>query len=51
MAGHPDLPKKVPALLLRKADIFDGLKKIDNDEGARNRILAMENDFRGGPPK
>ena len=46
MAGHPDLPKNVPALLLRKADIFDSLKKIDNAEKARDRILAMENDFR-----
>ena len=46
MAGHPDLPKEVPALFLRKAEIFDSLKKIDNDEGAKDRILAMENDFR-----
>ena len=46
MAGHPDLPKNVPAPLLRKADIFDSLKKIDNAEKARDRILAMENDFR-----
>ena len=46
MAGHPDLPKNVPALLLRKSDIFDSLKKIDNAEKARDRILAMENDFR-----
>ena len=46
MAGHPDLPKNVQALLLRKADIFDSLRKIDNAEKARDRILAMENDFR-----
>ena len=47
MAGHPDLPKNIPALLLRKADIFDSLKRIDNDAKARNRILAMETEFRG----
>ena len=47
MAGHPDLPKNIPALLLRKADIFDSLKRIDDDAKARSRILAMETDFRG----
>lgn len=46
MAGHVDLPKKVPALLLRKKDIFDSLKRIDSDSKARDRILAMETDFR-----
>jgi hypothetical protein len=46
MAGHIDLPKKVPTLMLKKKDIFDSLKRIDNDSAARDRILAMESDFR-----
>jgi hypothetical protein len=46
MAGHPDLPKNVPAVLLSKIDIFDGLKRIDGDAQARARVLAMENEFR-----
>ena len=46
MAGHVDLPKSVPAVLLRKKDIFDALLRIDNDTAARSRILAMESDFR-----
>lgn len=46
MAGHPDLPKKVPALLLSKKEIFDSLKVIDSDAKARDRILAMETEFR-----
>ena len=45
MAGHPDLPKRVPPLLLRKKDIFAGLARIDNDPKARARILAMESEF------
>lgn len=46
MARHPDLPKNVPAVLLRKQDIFDSLKRIDSDSKARDRILAMEIKFR-----
>ena len=46
MAGHPDLPKNVPALLLSKKEIFDGLKRIDGDSHARSRVLAMETEFR-----
>jgi len=46
MAGHANLPKNVPALLLRKKDIFASLKQIDGDAKARDRILAMETDFR-----
>tara|TARA_R110000787_G_scaffold173158_1_gene285756 strand:- start:11719 stop:12705 length:987 start_codon:yes stop_codon:yes gene_type:complete len=45
LAGHPDLPKNVPALLLSKKEIFDSLKRIDGDSKARERILAMENEF------
>ena len=46
MAGHPDLPKSVPSVLLRKKDIFEGLKRLDNDAAGRRRVLAMESDFR-----
>ncbi|GHD46503.1 hypothetical protein GCM10017083_15680 [Thalassobaculum fulvum] len=46
MAGHPDLPNSVPDTLLRKKDIFDSLEKVDNDAGAKARILAMESAFR-----
>ena len=45
MAGHPDLPKPVPPLLLRKRDIFASLARIDNDAEAKTRILAMESEF------
>jgi hypothetical protein len=46
VAGHPDLPKVVAPLLLRKRDIFETLKRIDCDNLARDRILAMETEFR-----
>jgi hypothetical protein len=46
MAGHPDLPKKVSEFLLWKSDIFNSLKKIDNDSKERNCILKMGLDFR-----
>lgn len=46
MAGHPDLPKQVPSLLLSKASIFAGLKRVDGDAQARARVLAMESEFR-----
>ena len=47
MPGHPDLPRKIPAVLLSKSDIFDSLKRIDEDPGARGRILQMESALRG----
>ena len=46
MAGHPDLPKNIAPLLLRKRDIFESLKRIDDDPLARVRILSMETEFR-----
>jgi len=46
VAGHRDLPKGVPALLLSKKEIFTILKRIDGDSKARDRILAMEREFR-----
>jgi hypothetical protein len=46
MAGHIDLPKAVPSLLLRKQDIFNSLKRIDGDAQATSRILKMESEFR-----
>ena len=44
--GHPDLPKKVEPKVLRKNEIFRALKGIDDSSDAKQRILAMENDFR-----
>jgi len=44
--GHPDLPTNIPVVLLDKREIFASLKRIDNDAQARDRILAMESDFR-----
>lgn len=46
MARHPDLPRRIPPLLLSKRDIFDRLKKIDSDRAAQRRILAMDTKFR-----
>ena len=43
---HADLPGAPAALLLSKKDIFDSLKRIDEDPRARNRILSMESAFR-----
>ena len=48
MAGHPDLPRGVPPLLLSKADIFESLRRIDEDAKAKSRILKMESGFRAG---
>ena len=45
MPRHAGLPRATP-LLLRKQDVFDGLRRVDSDPGARDRILAMENEFR-----
>ena len=45
MAGHADLPKPVPPLLLRKRDVFASLTRIDSDAKARARVLAMESKF------
>ena len=46
MAGHPDLPKHIQPLLLRKRDIFCSLARIDDDATARSRVLMMESEFR-----
>lgn len=46
MAAHPDLPKNIAPVLLRKTEILENLKRIDNDAVARSRILTMETDFR-----
>ena len=46
MPGHPDLPKNIELLLLRKKEVFDSLKRIDGDRQARQRILTMESAFR-----
>ena len=46
MPAHPDLPKSVSSVILRKTEIFDNLKRIDSDTKARDRILAMESKFR-----
>lgn len=46
MPPHPDLPKPPVPLLLSKRDIFARLKKIDEDAAAKDRILAMESEFR-----
>ncbi|WP_421860914.1 PmeII family type II restriction endonuclease [Parvibaculum sp.] len=45
-SGHPKLPKKTPATILSKRAIFSALKDIDDDNAARNRVLAMEEEFR-----
>ena len=45
MARHPDLPRNIKPLLLRKKDIFDSLKRIDRDPKAQDRILTMESAF------
>ncbi len=44
--GHPGLPKNVAPVVLRKADIFRDLARIDADPAARQRVLDMETDFR-----
>lgn len=44
--GHPDLPKKIEPLILSKKAIFYALKEIDENAAAKQRILAMESDFR-----
>lgn len=46
MAGHADLPAAVPLVLLSKVEIFNSLKRIDDDAGARRRVLSMESEFR-----
>ena len=45
MPGHPDLPRP-SSLLLNKADIFAGLKQIDENQDAARRVLEMELQFR-----
>lgn len=44
--GHPDLPKKVAAVVLKKSEIFAALKRIDANGAARERVLRMETSFR-----
>lgn len=44
--GHPGLPKKISPVILRKADIFKELARIDADQAARQRVLDMETEFR-----
>ncbi|MGO8740025.1 PmeII family type II restriction endonuclease [Rhodoblastus sp.] len=43
---HPDLPRTEPPFVLSKLDIFHALKRVDNNNAARKRILRMESDFR-----
>lgn len=44
--GHPDLPARAPQVVLKKVDIFSTLARIDADPKARERVLAMETNFR-----
>lgn len=44
--AHPDLPKKIDKVTISKREIFMALAQIDSDPAARQRVLAMESDFR-----
>ncbi len=44
--AHPDLPKRIPPYIISKSSLLDTLARVDRDENARQRVLAMENDFR-----
>lgn len=44
--GHPGLPTNIASVVLRKADIYRELARIDADPVARQRVLNMETDFR-----
>jgi hypothetical protein len=46
MPAHPEMPRREPLLILGKRKIFDGLRVIDNDPAARDRVLTMETEFR-----
>ncbi|WP_320176119.1 PmeII family type II restriction endonuclease [Maridesulfovibrio sp.] len=43
--GHRGLPRPMP-MTLRKSDILSQLGTVDGSQESRDRILAMENDFR-----
>lgn len=44
--GNPGLPKVVAPVVLRKSSIFQDLARIDSDPVCRQRVLAMETEFR-----
>lgn len=45
MARHQGLPRPA-ACVVNKAELLHSLLKVDGDEDASNRVLAMETDFR-----
>ena len=46
MPGHPDLPRGIRPVVLRKREIFDRLQALDNNAASRDRVLSMEGKFR-----
>ena len=46
MARHLDLPQPIPRVKLSKFEIFEALRRVDNNKQAQKRVLAMEDDFR-----